>query len=61
MRRQVKKRLADLGADNIEPGRRGPKPLADLVKSEAARLIPILEAATSQIKARQTSAAGPRD
>jgi tripartite-type tricarboxylate transporter receptor subunit TctC len=45
---QVKKRLADLGADNIEPGRRGPKPLADLVKSEAARLIPILEAATSK-------------
>src|SRR6201986_3725109 len=36
---QVKKRLAELGADNIAPERRGPKPLADLVKSEAARLI----------------------
>jgi tripartite-type tricarboxylate transporter receptor subunit TctC len=45
---QVKKRLADLGADNIEPGRRGPKPLADLVRSEAAHLIPILQAATSK-------------
>jgi tripartite-type tricarboxylate transporter receptor subunit TctC len=44
----VKKRLADLGADNIDPSRRGPKPLADLVKSEAARLIPILEAATGK-------------
>jgi tripartite-type tricarboxylate transporter receptor subunit TctC len=44
----VKKRLADLGADNIDPSRRGPKPLADLVKSEAARLIPILEAATAK-------------
>jgi len=45
---QVKKRLAELGADNIVPGRRGPKPLADLVESEAARLIPILEAAASK-------------
>lgn len=44
----VKKRLAELGADSIEPDRRGPKPLADLVKSEAARLIPILQAATSK-------------
>jgi tripartite-type tricarboxylate transporter receptor subunit TctC len=43
---QVRKRLAELGADMIEPNRRGPKPLADLVKSEAARLIPILNAAT---------------
>jgi tripartite-type tricarboxylate transporter receptor subunit TctC len=42
----VRKRLAELGADMIEPNRRGPKPLADLVKSEAARLIPILDAAT---------------
>lgn len=42
---QVRKRLADLGADMIEPNRRGPKPLADLVKSEAARLIPIISAA----------------
>jgi tripartite-type tricarboxylate transporter receptor subunit TctC len=45
---QVKKRLAELGADPIEPGERGPKPLAELVKSEAARLIPILQAATSK-------------
>jgi tripartite-type tricarboxylate transporter receptor subunit TctC len=45
---EVKKRLAELGADNIAPGRRGPKPLADLVKSEAARLIPILETATGK-------------
>ena len=45
---QVKKRLAELGADMIEPSNRGPKPLADLVKSEAARLIPILQAATKK-------------
>jgi tripartite-type tricarboxylate transporter receptor subunit TctC len=44
----VKKRLAELGATMIEPSRRGPKPLADLVRSEAARLIPILQAATSK-------------
>jgi len=44
----VQKRLADLGADNIEPGRRGPKALADLVKSEAARLLPILRAAAEK-------------
>ncbi len=44
----VKKRLADLGADGIEEGRRGPKALADLVKSEAARLIPILRAAAEK-------------
>jgi tripartite-type tricarboxylate transporter receptor subunit TctC len=41
----VQKRLAELGADIVEPGRRGPKPLADLVKSESARLMPILRAA----------------
>jgi tripartite-type tricarboxylate transporter receptor subunit TctC len=41
----VQKRLADLGADIIEPERRGPKPLADLVRSESARLMPILNAA----------------
>lgn len=44
----VQKRLADLGADIIEPGRRGPKPLADLVRSEAARLLPILNAAAEK-------------
>jgi len=45
---QVQKRLSELGADIIEPGRRGPKPLADLVKSEAARLLPILKAAAEK-------------
>jgi hypothetical protein len=32
----------------VEPERRGPKPLADLVRSESARLIPILNAATDK-------------
>ena len=41
----VQKRLAELGAESVEPSRRGPKALADLVKSEAARLLPILKAA----------------
>jgi tripartite-type tricarboxylate transporter receptor subunit TctC len=45
---QVEKRLADLGADQIEPSRRGPKPLAELVRSEAARLLPILNAAAEK-------------
>jgi tripartite-type tricarboxylate transporter receptor subunit TctC len=45
---QVQKRLADLGADIIEPSRRGPKVLADLVKSESVRLMPILRAATEK-------------
>jgi len=44
----VQKRLADLGADSVEPARRGPKALADLVKSEAARLLPILRAAAEK-------------
>lgn len=44
----VKKRLTDLGADSIEESRRGPKALADLVKSESARLIPILRAAAEK-------------
>jgi tripartite-type tricarboxylate transporter receptor subunit TctC len=44
----VQKRLADLGADRVERGRRGPKALADLVKSEAARLMPILRAAVEK-------------
>ena len=44
----VQKRLAELGADIVEPGRRGPKPLADLVRNEAARLMPILKAATDK-------------
>jgi tripartite-type tricarboxylate transporter receptor subunit TctC len=41
----VQKRLAELGADIVEPDRRGPKPLADLIKRESARLMPILRAA----------------
>jgi len=36
----VQKRLADLGAENVEPERRGPKALAELVESEAERLSP---------------------
>jgi tripartite-type tricarboxylate transporter receptor subunit TctC len=45
---QVQKRLTDLGADIIEPSRRGPKVLADLIRSESARLLPILRAATEK-------------
>ena len=44
----VRKRLAELGADPVEPERRGPKALADLVKSETARLMPILRAAAEK-------------
>src|SRR3954464_3993561 len=44
----VQKRLADLGAELIEPDRRGPKALADLVRSETARLMPILKAAADK-------------
>jgi tripartite-type tricarboxylate transporter receptor subunit TctC len=44
----LKKRLADLGADIPEPARRGPKPLGELVKSEIARLTPVLKAATAK-------------
>jgi tripartite-type tricarboxylate transporter receptor subunit TctC len=44
----VQKRLADLGADIVEPGRRGPKALADLVKSESDRLMPVLRAAAEK-------------
>jgi tripartite-type tricarboxylate transporter receptor subunit TctC len=45
---QVQKRLADLGADIVEPSRRGPKVLADLVKNESDRLMPVLRAATEK-------------
>jgi tripartite-type tricarboxylate transporter receptor subunit TctC len=45
---QVQKRLADLGADIVEPARRGPKVLADLIRSESARLLPILRAAAEK-------------
>jgi tripartite-type tricarboxylate transporter receptor subunit TctC len=44
----VQKRLAELGADIVEPERRGPKALAELVRSEAARLMPVLKAATEK-------------
>ena len=44
----ARKRLVDLGADVPEPDRRGPRPLAALVKSEIARLTPILLAATAR-------------
>jgi hypothetical protein len=44
----VQKRLADLGAEIAEPNRRGPKALADLVRSEVARLTPILKAAAAK-------------
>jgi tripartite-type tricarboxylate transporter receptor subunit TctC len=40
----VQKRLAELGSDIIEPERRGPRPLADLIRSETTRLMPILSA-----------------
>ena len=41
----VRKRMIDLGADLPEKDRRGPAPLAAVVKSEIARLTPILQAA----------------
>ena len=41
----ARKRLTDLGAAIPDKNRRGPKPLAGLVKSEIARLTPILSAA----------------
>src|SRR5258707_6654983 len=44
----VQKRFAALGADIAEPKRRGPKALAELVKSEVARLTPILKAASAK-------------
>ena len=44
----VRKRLIDLGAEITEKKDRGPKPLAALVKSEMARLTPILKAATAK-------------
>lgn len=44
----VQKRLAELGAESVEQSRRGPKALADFVRSEAARLLPILKAAAEK-------------
>jgi tripartite-type tricarboxylate transporter receptor subunit TctC len=45
---EVRKRFADLGADIAEPARRGPKALAELVKSEVARLTPNMKAASAK-------------
>jgi tripartite-type tricarboxylate transporter receptor subunit TctC len=44
----VRKRLESLGAEIAEPGRRGPKALAELVHSEITRLTPILKAAAAK-------------
>ena len=44
----ARKRLLDLGAEVPEPNRRGPKPLGALVKSEIARLTPIIQAASAK-------------
>ena len=44
----VQKRLADLGSDIVEPNRRGPKALGDLISSETTRLMPILKAAAAK-------------
>jgi tripartite-type tricarboxylate transporter receptor subunit TctC len=44
----VRKRLIDLGAEVADKNRRGPKALATLVKSEIARLTPILQAASAK-------------
>jgi tripartite-type tricarboxylate transporter receptor subunit TctC len=42
------KRLTDLGAAIADKSRRGPAPMAALVKSEIARLTPVLQAATQK-------------
>ena len=44
----TRKRFSDLGATIAEKSRRGPAPMAALVKSEIARLTPILQAATKK-------------
>jgi tripartite-type tricarboxylate transporter receptor subunit TctC len=44
----VQKRLTDLGAESVEQSRRGPQALANLIKSESARLMPILKAAAEK-------------
>jgi putative tricarboxylic transport membrane protein len=41
----VQKRMAELGAAVPEPARRGPKPLADVIASEIARLGPVIREA----------------
>jgi tripartite-type tricarboxylate transporter receptor subunit TctC len=44
----LRKRLADLGAAIPDKSRRGPAPMAALVRSEIARLTPILQAAAKK-------------
>lgn len=44
----ARKRLLDLGAEIPEPNRRGPKALDALVKSEIARLSPIIQASSAK-------------
>ena len=44
----TRKRLGDLGAAIADKSRRGPAPMAALVRSEIARLTPILQAATKK-------------
>jgi tripartite-type tricarboxylate transporter receptor subunit TctC len=44
----ARKRLTDLGASIPDKSRRGPAPLAALVKTEIARLTPILKAASAK-------------
>jgi hypothetical protein len=44
----ARKRLLELGAELPEPDRRGPAPLGALVKSEIARLTPIIQAASAK-------------
>jgi tripartite-type tricarboxylate transporter receptor subunit TctC len=44
----ARERLLELGAEVPEPSRRGPEPLRALVKSEIARLSPIIAAASAK-------------
>jgi tripartite-type tricarboxylate transporter receptor subunit TctC len=44
----ARKRLLDLGAEVPEPNRRGPRALNALVKSEIARLTPIIQASSAR-------------
>jgi tripartite-type tricarboxylate transporter receptor subunit TctC len=46
----VRKRLAELGCDIPDPSRRGPEPLAALVKSEIARWTPVIKAANIKME-----------
>jgi hypothetical protein len=41
----VQRRFAELGSDIVEPSRPGPRALANLVKTETDRLMPILRVA----------------